>query len=107
MPFGTLKPLIAVAAILKNAFRKSDLVARLGGDEFAVLALDTAAHAADALASRLQGGLDAQNAQAERGYTLSLSVGVARYDPEHPCSVHELLAQADRLMYEHKRGKNR
>ncbi len=100
------RALIALAGVFKNAFRESDIVARLGGDEFVVLALDTAADAAATLARRLQEALDEHNAQAERGYKLSLSVGLARYDPLHPCSVHDLLAQADSLMYEHKRGKS-
>jgi diguanylate cyclase (GGDEF)-like protein len=100
------RALIEVAGILKNAFRESDIVARLGGDEFAVLALHTAADAAATLASPLQDALDARDARGERGYKLSLSVGVASYDPQHPCSVHELLARADSLMYEHKRGKS-
>ncbi len=54
--------------------------------------------------ARLQENLEARNAREGRRYELSLSVGLARYDPEHPCSIDELLAQADRAMYERKRG---
>jgi diguanylate cyclase (GGDEF)-like protein/PAS domain S-box-containing protein len=100
------KALIAVAGILTGAFRESDIVARMGGDEFVVLALETGSDVGGALHARLENALNAYNAQAERGYTLSISVGVASYDPEHPCSIHELLAQADSLMYEQKRAKN-
>jgi PleD family two-component response regulator len=28
-----------------------------------------------------------------------MSVGIVRYDPEHPCSVEEFLAMADKAMY--------
>jgi len=40
-------------------------------------------------------------------YTLSLSIGVAQSDPENPSSLDELMAQADRSMYERKRAKQR
>lgn len=100
------RALIAAAGIFKNTFRESDIVARMSGDEFVVLALETTGDDGSPLSTRLQDALNAHNAQTDRGYTLSLSVGVARYDPEHPCSVQELLARADSLMYQNKRGKH-
>jgi hypothetical protein len=33
-------------------------------------------------------------------------VGMARYDPDNPCSIDELLARADASMYEQKLGKH-
>jgi PleD family two-component response regulator len=42
-----------------------------------------------------------------RKYNLSLSTGVARYDPDSPSSLDELIARADALMYEKKRTKQR
>jgi len=59
---------------------------------------------AEVLITRLQEKLEVRNAREGRRYELSLSVGLARYDPERPCSIDELLAQADRAMYEQKRG---
>ena len=50
--------------------------------------------------SRLQECLKARNTRGDCCYKLSLSVGIARYDPEDPCSIEELLAWADILMYE-------
>jgi hypothetical protein len=32
-----------------------------------------------------------------------MTIGIARFDPEHPCSVDELLNEGDRKMYEEKR----
>jgi PleD family two-component response regulator len=43
------------------------------------------------------------NMAQKRKYTISLSSGLAFYDPENPCSIDELLNQADMLMYEEKR----
>jgi diguanylate cyclase (GGDEF)-like protein/PAS domain S-box-containing protein len=94
--------LIEIASVLKDTFRESDIIARIGGDEFVVLAIETDGVSAEILTSRLQENLEARNAEGDHRYKLSLSAGIARYDPEHPCSIDELLARADRLMYEQK-----
>ncbi|MFQ5841976.1 MAG: HD domain-containing phosphohydrolase, partial [Thermodesulfobacteriota bacterium] len=95
--------LIATANILKQTFREPDIIARIGGDEFAVLAIESRKQSAEILMSRLQEKLDAHNAKGRRSYKLSLSVGIAYYDPKCPCSIDELLERADRSMYEQKR----
>ena len=97
--------LIQTANTLKDAFRESDIIGRIGGDEFAVLAIGASKESAEILTTRLQERLEARNAKANPRYKLSLSAGIAYYDPECPCSIDELLARADRLMYEQKRGK--
>jgi diguanylate cyclase (GGDEF)-like protein len=98
------RALIQVAGILRETFRESDIIARIGGDEFVVLAMETDGASAEILTTRLQKNLETHNAKGPRRYKLSLSVGVARYDPEHPCSIDELLARADKSMYEHKQN---
>ncbi len=95
--------LIETANILKETFREPDIIARMGGDEFGVLAIGSRRDSAEMLISRLQKNLDSHNAKGKRRYKLSLSMGIARYDPECPCSIDELLARADTLMYEQKR----
>jgi GGDEF domain-containing protein len=45
------------------------------------------------------------NAIENRGYKLSVSMGMAYKDPENTCSLDELISAADALMYEHKRSK--
>jgi diguanylate cyclase (GGDEF)-like protein/PAS domain S-box-containing protein len=95
--------LIEVANVLRKKFRESDIIARIGGDEFVVLATETGRAGSDAITARLQENLEAINAKEGRRYKLSLSMGTAQYDPEHPCSIDELLARADRAMYERKR----
>ena len=97
--------LIDIANILKETFRESDIIARIGGDEFVVLAVESADINYEILATRLQKNVDAHNAKGSRFYKLSISVGIAKLDPEHPISVDDLLTQADTLMYEEKRKK--
>gem|GEM_PF-674831 len=98
-----------ISAILKENFRESDILARFGGDEFVGLAVDASKESAEIMANRIQVVLDARNHQGGETYHLALSLGFARYDPEAPCTVSELIAQADGLMYQQKqarKGKN-
>jgi diguanylate cyclase (GGDEF)-like protein/PAS domain S-box-containing protein len=97
--------LVAAADVLRETFRQSDIIGRVGGDEFAVLALDAQATSRSEIISRMESAVAAKNRQLDRPWELSLSVGVAFYNPQLPSSLDELLAEADALMYEHKRSK--
>jgi GGDEF domain-containing protein len=59
------------------------------------------------LMARLRKALNDCNAQPSRRHTLSLSMGVARFEPDCFFSAHALLAAADRALYQQKRGKGR
>jgi two-component system cell cycle response regulator len=93
--------LVHTADALEGTFRDSDVLARLGGDEFAVLAWEASVPHTQLILSRLERYFKKANAEESR-YKLSLSVGVARYDPHAPVSIGELMATADRDMYKHK-----
>jgi diguanylate cyclase (GGDEF)-like protein len=97
--------LIDVTNIIKGTFRKSDIIARIGGDEFVILALDTSWAVSEILVIRLQENLQSHNATMTRPYKLSCSIGFAYYDPDHPCSLEELITTADKYMYEVKQGR--
>jgi diguanylate cyclase (GGDEF)-like protein/PAS domain S-box-containing protein len=101
------RALVQIADILKQTFRASDIVARVGGDEFVVLAIEAYAANTEFLISRLQDKLSAYNASTAQPYDLSVSIGFARYDPQNPSSVETMLAEADSLMYDHKRSKQK
>jgi diguanylate cyclase (GGDEF)-like protein len=98
------RALRTVAAILKETFRTSDLIARLGGDEFIVLALNAPAAGVQAMNDRLQRNIDRYNAQ-NRYYQISLSVGIAQFDPQQGLSLDEMIVRADQALYENKRKK--
>jgi len=97
--------LLDIAHLLKKSFRASDIVARLGGDEFACLSFDTRRQQVSATLLRLQDHITAANSGSTRPYKLSLSIGAAEYHPDKPCTLEELLHQADQLMYAEKRAK--
>jgi diguanylate cyclase (GGDEF)-like protein len=97
--------LIETAELLKETFRESDIIARVGGDEFVVLAMENTGQSDEQWATRLRRHLQARNARPERHFPLSLSMGVAYYDPDFPTALDDLLHRADVLMYEEKRSK--
>ena len=97
------KVLIESANLLREIYRESDIVARIGGDEFVVLPVGTDRDSTDAIISRLQGAVDSFNSRSNLRYELSLSAGIAYYDPESNLSIGELLAHGDKSMYEHKK----
>jgi diguanylate cyclase (GGDEF)-like protein len=99
--------LINTANVLRKVFRESDIIARIGGDEFVVLAMETHDTNEEIITTRLKKNLDTYNALEPRRYMISLSTGVAVYDPENPCSIEELLKQADTNMYKQKRKKQK
>jgi diguanylate cyclase (GGDEF)-like protein len=89
------------ADALEETFRDSDVVARLGGDEFAVLAIEATGHSEATIRTRLFERLKSISAEHSR-YEISLSLGVARFDPRNCASIGELMAEADHAMYEQK-----
>lgn len=98
------RALSRAAAAIKSAFDgKSDIVARLGGDEFVALVAEESGRDAERLCSDLRSHVAARGAKETR-YELSLSVGVARFNPGATRSLSDLLGQADEALYRHKRA---
>jgi diguanylate cyclase (GGDEF)-like protein len=93
--------LIRCAEVLRKAFRDSDLIASLGGDEFAVLAPQSNGQGEEAILCRLE-TMVKQGNEKDHLCELSLNTGVARFDHERPVSLAELLARADKDIYEQK-----
>jgi diguanylate cyclase (GGDEF)-like protein/PAS domain S-box-containing protein len=102
------RALSEIAQMLRTgSFREGDLVARLGGDEFAILATEVSRTDGDTLVRRIQDALGKANEAPDREFVLSLSVGVAMFDPHQPQTLGELIDEADRRMYEAKHDRTR
>jgi diguanylate cyclase (GGDEF)-like protein/PAS domain S-box-containing protein len=95
--------LTRAADILRTTYRESDIIARIGGDEFVVIIVSDERRSSQAIHGRLQQNLNAHNEGTKAAYILSLSTGIAMYDPQHPVSFEDLLREADRFMYLHKK----
>ncbi|MGQ0704255.1 MAG: diguanylate cyclase [Gemmatimonadales bacterium] len=97
----------AVAGEVRNAVRASDLAARYGGDEFVVILTRTHGEGAERVAEAIRQGIEAVGRRA--GYppgAVTVSIGVAEYDPTHP-GAGDLLVMADRALYRAKAmGRN-
>jgi diguanylate cyclase (GGDEF)-like protein len=95
------RALMELAAVLRQAFRSSDIVARVGGDEFAVLAVAPADAAPDSWAARWREPLTALAGR--RDLPLTVSVGLAQPDEHGQMTPEDLLTRADITMYTAKR----
>jgi diguanylate cyclase (GGDEF)-like protein len=91
----------SLARLLRQAFRECDVIARLGGDEFAVFAADVRGEPAE-LVQRIRAQL-AANGDALGDF--EVSAGVASCEPGEATELLDLLAAADRAMYEEKSRK--
>jgi diguanylate cyclase (GGDEF)-like protein len=94
-----------IANIFRVTYRESDIIARIGGDEFVVIPVESAGNNSAGIESRLQEKIENHNVKGNRQYKLSISCGIAHYDPLTPTSIDELLLQGERLMYEEKKKK--
>jgi diguanylate cyclase (GGDEF)-like protein len=84
---------------LKSALRLIDYAFRYGGDEFVVLLPQTNKEQAQVVARRLREVIRTQPFHID-GVSLNVksSMGVASY-PEDAKSAHEIIRQADEMMY--------
>jgi diguanylate cyclase (GGDEF)-like protein len=97
------KVLQAVASLLLETVRETDIVVRYGGDEFLIILLETDDEAV-AVKQRIIEKVASRNKMHELiGFPVTLSIGTAYWDPQGPKSVGEVLAEADKRMYDDKR----
>lgn len=97
--------LIETARLLQETFRESDIIARMGGDEFVILAMESSHTSEETLRRRLADKLAVHNLGRHCGFPLSISLGVAHFDPAQPRTFEELLTAADERMYADKRRR--
>ena len=95
--------LVEISQVLMETFRESDIIARMGGDEFVVLAMESSSANEETLRQRLVERLEMRNCSDGNVYPLSVSIGIARFDPFEPLSFEELVRVADKRMYDEKR----
>ncbi|MFA7566447.1 MAG: GGDEF domain-containing protein [Alkalispirochaeta sp.] len=100
----------AVAPVVAETFRESDILARYGGDEFTFLLPGTTPDEAMELCAELRTALSGMDFLAQQGgavTSVSASQGIALW-PDHGSTGEELLAAADRALYQAKQnGRNR
>lgn len=96
------------ADVLRRTFRAADVLGRIGGDEFAVLLVQDGPEGIGAVMARLRHTLEQANARNENpSVRLALSLGVSMRLPETPCTLSELMDEADQSMYKEKIAKRK
>ncbi len=96
--------LVEAGVILQSTFRETDVIGRIGGDEFAVAGQFSHAGISNA-ARRLEDEAESAAPEPESRFPLRLSIGHVTTGYGGHETLEDLLAKADRAMYEHKRGK--
>ena len=105
------KVLISVVKALKSQLnRPTDVVVRYGGEEFAVILPDSGAEGGRVIAEKLRiavSNLHLPHSQSKIADHITVSVGVAAYQPGAACDATALLKTADAALYDAKHsGRN-
>lgn len=100
--FGDLV-LKGIGRVLKEEARDTDVVARYGGEEFVILLPDTALEGSMIIAERIRARLESHvHAEGSRTMQVTASIGVASILAHKPESPQDLLAYADKALYQAK-----
>ncbi|BAW95344.1 two-component response regulator [[Synechococcus] sp. NIES-970] len=96
--------LMAIAHLLKDFIRETDLAARLGGDEFVILleeisGVEDAVHIANRILTALKAPLEIANYEVFMSTSIGIILGDSRHD-----SAQDLLRDADIAMYRAKQN---
>lgn len=99
--------IIDAAKIFRMFFRDSDIIARFGGDEFVILAQDISQAEGEIIRERLQGKIEEFNQTYSNPFSISVSLGIASFNPKSDETIENLISEADKLMYSQKQNKKR
>ena len=89
---------------LLSSVRGSDVVGRYGGDEFVVFLPKSSLEHRELTLIRILHNVESKNTQITKDYTLSVSFGVAEFDPLAPVSLEKLISIADKDLYSDKKN---
>ena len=97
------------AQIIKDAVRTTDLPARYGGEEFVVILPDTDLDAAIPIAKRIRELVEQREYPGQKDVLhVTISLGVAQYNPKIDNNKNDLIERADSAMYKAKQtGRNK
>lgn len=93
------------AEVLTGIIRSSDAAVRLGGDEFLLLLNDCSLEEGAHLIHRAEKRLADIEVEEKKPFPMGFSYGVVAYDPDKHATTADLIADADRLMYQIKQQR--
>jgi diguanylate cyclase (GGDEF)-like protein len=92
---------MGVGGLLHDSARADDVVGRLGGDELGLLLAEQTPDHAEVVTDRIQSLIPERRAELGLATPWGLTIGTAAY-PEDGETFNELLATADRRLYEQR-----
>ncbi|MBA7478247.1 hypothetical protein ES707_13670 [subsurface metagenome] len=97
-----------IAKILRGSVRTIDFTARYGGEEFAIILPEVDAKGAAVVAERIRKTVEQYSFPGEEGpLYVTVSIGVAGFKPARMRSASQLIAEADKALYQSKEmGRN-
>jgi diguanylate cyclase (GGDEF)-like protein/PAS domain S-box-containing protein len=95
--------LVSTAKVLGAELRRTDISARLGGDEFAVLLPQIDSAEVPRIAQKLVDAVAKEFTAQKVAPPITMSLGVATFNPPADVRPDDLINRADRAMYEAKR----
>lgn len=97
------------AEVIQNNTRSQDLAARFGGEEFVVMLCETNLDEAQKIAERIRISIENMDIEYESQHlTITISAGVAQYNPFIDVLAKDLVERADMALYASKNnGRNR
>jgi diguanylate cyclase (GGDEF)-like protein len=98
-----------IARILRSSVRSIDFTARYGGEEFAVILPEVNGQGAAVVAERIRRSIEKHPFPGEEGpLHVTVSIGVAEFKPSRMRTASQLIAEADKALYQSKEmGRNR
>ncbi len=94
-----------IAAILKEAFRNTDVVARFGGDEFVAFAIIGVGGYGSIIKQRIEEITSIHSDTAGKEYPIEMSVGICETYCSPTLDITEMLDIADKRLYLEKKRK--
>ncbi len=102
---GGDKVLAQLGVVLTRVLRNEDVFCRVGGEEFAVIMRETEADGALVAGQRFRAVVESTDFRHdETRISVTISVGVASLDPDRHQRPADLYEEADRALYQAKRG---
>ncbi|MBU0937104.1 MAG: sensor domain-containing diguanylate cyclase [Spirochaetes bacterium] len=98
-----------VAKLIQVSTRPTDIAARYGGEEFCVLLPDTTEEGGLLIAERIRMNVEKTvNEYEGQQLRVTISLGLAKFDPERDHSAKSVIDRADKALYQSKQtGRNR
>ena len=93
----------SVARILGGCLRSQDTLARVGGDEFLILLNCEEENFQDIFRKRIKDACTVFNAESDKPFLVEISLGIAEFRPKPDTDTQEIIALADKELYEAKK----